>query len=162
VFNWFEFTAFIWKAKGRHGTHSPFAYFLVDIVRPQKVPFKKRGNSSGPQKKTDLFLEKLMSALPDFELVHLQTEKQRFSDQKKQLIRIEEKVGKEVLKILPQLELHPESIILLPASILRLNKAEWKDLCAHPRFHFSADAWYFGLLSRRPQQAKQHFLLKLT
>lgn len=103
-----------------------------------------------------------MSALPDYDLVHFQTEKQRISHQKKQLIRLEEKVEKEVLKILAHLELHPESIILLPASILRLNKAEWKDLCAHPGFHFSADAWYFGLLSRRPQQAKQHFLLKLT
>lgn len=103
-----------------------------------------------------------MSALPDLELVHFQTEKQRISHQKKQLIRLEEKVEKEVLKILAHLELHPESIILIPASILRQYKAEWKDLCAHPSFHFSADAWYFGLLSKRPQQAKQHFLLKLT
>ncbi len=162
MFNWFEFTAFIWKAKGRHGTHSPFAYFLVDRVRRQKVVFNRRENISGPQRKTDLFLQKLMSALPDYDLVHFQTEKQCISNQKKQLIRLEEKVEKEALKIVAHLELHPESIILIPASILRQYKAEWKDLCAQPDFHFSADAWYFGLLSKRPQQAKQHFLLKLT
>lgn len=162
VFYWLEFTAFIWKAKGRHGTHSPFAYFLVDRVRRKKVDFKNRENRGGPQGKTHLFLEKLLSALPDFELINYQTEKQLLSDQKKQLIQIEEKEGKEVLKILALLDLHPESIILVPASMLRYNKADWKALCDHPNFHFSADAWYFGLLSRRPQQAKQHFLLKLT
>lgn len=162
MFNWLEFTAFIWKAKGRHGTHSPFAYFLVDVVRSKKVDLKILENNNGPQRKTNVFQEQLMNALPDFELLHFQTEKQLISDQKKQLIRIADKLGKEDLKIIAHLELHPESIILIPASIIRLYKAEWKELCAHMNFHFSADAWYFGLLSWRPQQAKQHFLLKLT
>ncbi len=157
-----EFTAFIWKAKGRHGTHSPFAYFLVDIVRRVKVEPNKLVLNAPIHKKTARFLTQLSIALPDFEIVNFQTENQLISNQKKQVLLIDEKVEKEEIKKLPLLELHPESIIILTAPFLRQSKTEWKRLFENPVFHFSADAWYFGLLSQRPQQAKQHFLLKLA
>ncbi|MEY3100847.1 MAG: hypothetical protein RIS63_1751, partial [Bacteroidota bacterium] len=42
MFRCIEYTAFLWKAKGRHGTHSPFAYWLVDQVIGQKPVIKQQ------------------------------------------------------------------------------------------------------------------------
>jgi len=38
-----EYLKYRWKAKGRHGTHSPFAYDFVESVLRDKKPIEKSG-----------------------------------------------------------------------------------------------------------------------
>jgi hypothetical protein len=160
VFYWLEFTAFIWKAKGRHGTHSPFAYYLVDIVRNIKVAPNDAHHYPKSERKAQVFLVQLKEAFPNFDLLFYRAESEQILMSQAQLIY----VGKETqdIKALIHLNLHPESILVISPALLRKHKKEWEHLCQHADFHFSADAWHFGLLSPRPQQVKQHFLLKLA
>ncbi|MEN9290785.1 MAG: hypothetical protein RLZZ357_628 [Bacteroidota bacterium] len=160
VFNWLEFTAFIWKAKGRHGTHSPFAYYLVDVVRHIKVDFRGTELFPKSERKAQIFLAQCKAAFPTFEFLFYRAESEQILMSQAQLIY----VGKETqdIKALIHLNLHPESILVISPTLIRKNKKEWALLCQQSGFHFTADAWYFGLLSPRPQQVKQHFLLKLA
>ena len=159
VFYWLEFTAFIWKAKGRHGTHSPFAYYIVDIVRNIKVAPNDAHHYPKSERKAQVFLVQLKEAFPNFDLLFYKAQPQQILVAQPQIIYIDKNTP---LETLAQLNLHPESILVISPSILRKHKKEWKHLCQHADFHFSADAWHFGLLSPRPQQVKQHFLLKLA
>ena len=63
MFRCIEYTAFLWKAKGRHGTHSPFAYWLVDVV-----------GRLNPQKDA-LFLETGDSGFANVVVIHPESEK---------------------------------------------------------------------------------------
>lgn len=56
---------------------------------------------------------------------------------------------------------HPDTIIIVTDQNERSNKKDWTALTKEEQFHFSADCFYFGLLSPKPGQAKQHFLLNL-
>ena len=160
VFYCFEFTAFIWKAKGRHGTHSPFAYYLVDVVRRIKVDFRGAELFPKSERKAQIFLAQFKAAFPRFELLFYRAESEQILMSQAQLIY----VGKETqdIKALIHLNLHPESILVISPTLIRKNKKDWEQLCQQSAFHFTADAWHFGLLSPRPQQVKQHFLLKLA
>ncbi len=158
----FEFTAFIWKAKGRHGTHSPFAYFLVDVVRRVKVDPDNHVVQVVGKCKTAHFIAQLSTSLPDFEFVLFSGDKTIISAQKKQLIFFDHQKSQTSINCIYQFALHPESIVIISAQHIRKQKQDWKVLCENLNFHFSADAWFFGLLSLRPHQAKQHFLLKLA
>lgn len=159
VFYWLEFTAFIWKAKGRHGTHSPFAYYLVDVVR--RIQVDQLNTQSFPmiERKARRFLAKLQKALPSFAQINYSTQQACIQAAQPQIIYIDNNTPLEGLK---QLKLHPESILVISPVLLRKQQKVWQQLCQHADFHFSADAWHFGLLSPRPQQVKQHFLLKLA
>ena len=162
MFNWLEFTAFIWKAKGRHGTHSPFAYFLVDIVRQIDIQATQNKSASKKWQQINRFALKLSTALPEFECVEAINNLQLADANKKQIIVIAPIADATIYRQIATLEIHPESILLLPAVFVRKQKQHWQALCQQKNWHFSADAWTFGILSPRPQQAKQHFLLKLT
>ncbi|MFM6947177.1 MAG: hypothetical protein ACKOWW_08560 [Flavobacteriales bacterium] len=162
MFNWLEFTAFIWKAKGRHGTHSPFAYFLVDIVRQIDIQATQNKNTSKKWQQINRFARQLATALPEFECIEVKNSFRLVAADKKQIIVIAQLTDPSFYEQIASLEIHPESILLLPAVFVRKQKQHWQALYQQENWHFSADAWYFGVLSPRPQQAKQHFLLKLT
>jgi hypothetical protein len=165
MFRCLEYTAFLWKAKGRHGTHSPFAYWLADVVARHKQFNSHQDFSAIPSKKTKNFLNKLKHCLPDYPIF--------ISEQKEDLHRNMLNGKQPGLFILDAdvplffLEasnldlLHPDSIFVILDHHHAANKIKWQALIAQPQFHFSADCFDFGLLSPRPGQAKEHFYLKL-
>ena len=69
MFRCIEYTAFLWKAKGRHGTHSPFAYWLVDQVAGQKPVIKQQIFTNITCKRTKKFLDQLYTAIPHFQVL---------------------------------------------------------------------------------------------
>ena len=165
MFRCLEYTAFLWKAKGRHGTHSPFAYWLVDVVARQKQIQNKHDFSEIHSKKTKNFLNKLQHSLPDYPIF--------MSEGKEDLHRNMHNSNEPGLFILGTdlllffLEasnsalLHPDSIFVILEPHHARNKSKWLALIELQQFHFSADCFDFGLLSPRPGQAKEHFYLKL-
>ena len=160
MFRCIEYTAFLWKAKGRHGTHSPFAYWLVDVVgclNPQKdAPFTRQIKA----KKTRAFVAKLSEALPDHLLCDLVSFDQNSSKPcicivpHDQLHHFEQTIQQQVI--------HPESIFIVLEPHVKENQHYWQKISAANTFHFTADCYFFGLLSPRPGQAKEHFYLKLS
>lgn len=165
MFSGLEYTAFLWKAKGRHGTHSPFAYWLVDKVnylKPVQFHPKIVGVTS---KEAREFLHKLSAALPDYQIFNSLL----LNDTRAHGLQIQQPgifvlQSAELSRVFEQLDfkiLHPDSLLLILEPNNAKYKGNWKKVCALPAFHFSADCFYFGLLSPRPGQAKQHFHLKL-
>jgi hypothetical protein len=165
MFRCLEYTAFLLKAKGRHGTHSPFAYWLVDVVARQKQLCSNQDFSAISSKKTKNFLNKLQHSLPDYPI---------FISMQKEDLPLNIMNGKEpglfiIGADLPLffLEasnldlLHPDSIFVILDHQQPVNRFKWRALIALPQIHFSADCFDFGLLSPRPGQAKEHFYLKL-
>lgn len=165
MFRCFEYTAFLWKAKGRHGTHSPFAYWLVDVVNRQKQISSHQVFSAVHCKKTKKFLNKLQHYLPVYPIVISEQmdglHRNIFNSQQPGLFILGTDLPVFFLEASNIELLHPDSIIVILEPHQALNKSKWQALIELPQFHFSADCFDFGLLSPRPGQAKEHFYLKL-
>ena len=165
MFRCIEYTAFLWKAKGRHGTHSPFAYWLVDQVAGQKPVIKQEIFTNITCKRTKKFLNQLYTAIPHFQIL-ITDESARQLSIKRDLqepciyIQSSEKLKQFIGQINFEL-LHPDSIFVVFEPRHTKQKINWQKLIENQQFHFSADCFYFGLLSPKPGQAKQHFHLKL-
>jgi hypothetical protein len=165
MFRCLEYTAFLWKAKGRHGTHSPFAYWLVDVVARQKQNHVKQDFSKISAKKTKNFLNNLQHCLPNYSVFIAESEegldRNIFSSHYPGLFILGADLPLLFLEEVNLDMLHPDSIIVLLDPHQAANKFKWQALIELPQFHFSADCFDFGLLSPRPGQAKEHFYLKL-
>ncbi|MEY5000828.1 MAG: hypothetical protein RLZZ211_864 [Bacteroidota bacterium] len=166
MFRCLEYTAFLWKAKGRHGTHSPFAYWLVDTVSRQSKAIINPKFSQISCKKTRIFLSQLHASLPDYQTHTTLKEKIDSNDQHNEPAPGIYLLSTDDLRQLKQTTAfqayHPSSIFVLLD--LRTSKANgaWQELISENDMHFTADCHYFGLLSLRPGQVKQHFYLKIT
>lgn len=165
MFRCIEYTAFLWKAKGRHGTHSPFAYWLVDVVA--RLPEASINlNSNGIRsKKTNVFIDKLNRALPQYAFHVIGPKSAEIdvnSEFEPQIIVFEAPLDADCCQQILESRLHPESMIILPQSANKKDKLVLQQLYADARFHFTADCFHFSILSPRPGQAKQHFYLKLA
>ncbi|MDP4867378.1 MAG: hypothetical protein NWR10_00530 [Crocinitomicaceae bacterium] len=160
MFRCIEYTAFLWKAKGRHGTHSPFAYWLVDVVARQQVIAAVHPPLDIPSKKTRQFIAKLQHALAEHQLSHFDQTAEKPSKPCIYILALDQ---------LPHVETalqhqlwHPETIFVVLNPRAKNKRHHWQKLCQMEVFHFTADCYFFGLLSPRPGQVKEHFYLKLS
>ena len=165
MFRCIEYTAFLWKANGRHGTHSPFAYWLVDQVAGQKPVMKQQLFTNITCKRTRNFLNKLHMAIPHFQiLITDESARQLCIKRTVQEPCIYIQSSAQLIQFMDQINfelLHPDSIFVIYEPQPEKQNINWQALIENQQFHFSADCFYFGLLSPKPGQAKQHFHLKL-
>jgi hypothetical protein len=165
MFRCLEYTAFLWKAKGRHGTHSPFAYWLADVVARQKQFPSNQDFSEISSVKTKNFLNKLKHSLPDYPILMPKQKEDLppniFKGIEPGLFILGADLPLFFLEASFLDLLHPDSIFVILNPHQATNKFKWQALIELPQFHFSADCFDFGLLSPRPGQAKEHFYLKL-
>ena len=165
MFRCFEYTAFLWKAKGRHGTHSPFAYWLVDCVARLPETSIAFNSNSIRSKKTIRFIDKLQRELPQHTIKIIgqkNVENLYNTDNEPQIIVINAPLNARCCQQIMESRFHPESIVILTHSGYKNDRQALNKLFADGRFHFTADCFHFALLSPRPGQAKQHFSLKLV
>jgi hypothetical protein len=185
-----EIIKYTWKAKGRHGIHSPFVYDLVDICF--KIPVSKN-NTTKCSKLTAVHSSALscliqLSKHLKYSTIIIDSKNQMdieellndpnghtkilsltyFEKLEKEphpsIVLLNVNTGKDrlITKVNELLPLLDDQSMLLIDGI-RTNDSvfsEWQQLLSNTEFHFSADLYQFGLLAKRSFQEKEHFVLR--
>ena len=185
-----EIIKYTWKAKGRHGIHSPFVYDLLDNCFKIPVSREKINRISSKINVHVNTLNCVIQLSKHLNYSTLLTEKALQSDiegltkelsipSEVQNLSFFDQVEKErhasiillnahsrnddILKIVNKLLplLDENSLILI--NDIRANDlaySEWKQLKEKTEFHFSADVFHFGILAKRSFQVKEQFILR--
>jgi hypothetical protein len=183
-----EFIKYKWKAKGRHGIHSPFIFSLVE----KGIKSELTNSNFLSQNSKNLHFEQFV-----FKLLRYFKTQNIFIDEKKELTDWETFFRKNFSSLKIQLNLKElnkssknssfdlifisnsnqlleklltlkpysknETVFLIEG--IRSNKyifEDWRKLCEMKTFHVSIDFFQSGLLIMRSQQEKEHFTLKTS
>ena len=183
-----EFIKYKWKAKGRHGIHSPFIFSLVE----KGIQSELINSNFQSQNSKNLHFEQFV-----FKLLRYFKTQNIFIDEKKELTDWETFFRKNFSSLKIQLNLKElnkssknssfdlifisnsnqlleklltlkpysknETVFLIEG--IRSNKyifEDWRKLCEMKTFHVSIDFFQSGLLIMRSQQEKEHFTLKTS
>jgi hypothetical protein len=184
-----EIIKYTWKAKGRHGIHSPFVYDLMDQCFRKAFPKQQLTDALAQTrmkrkvlqclfqlaehfKITELYIDDKWMNNPNAYLslfpaskIHSLSEIQKGMSMDHQiLVYIDAKNhGSTVADIVRQtLNTISENSILVIDGIRANNEIHemWKQLTLDLNIHFSADLYQFGLLATRGFQEKEHFVLR--
>lgn len=185
-----EIIKYTWKAKGRHGIHSPFVYDLLDNGFKIPVSRDKINGISTKIKVHANTLRCLMQLSKHLKFNTLHTEntlrseieglaKERTIPSEVQNLSFFEQLEKEkhasiillttdtrndgiLNKVNEFLPLLDENSLILIDGIRANDRAfsEWNQLKEKTEFHFSADLFHFGILAKRSFQEKEQFILR--
>ena len=185
-----EIIKYTWKAKGRHGIHSPFVYDLLDNCFKIPVSRDKINGISTKIKVHAMTLRCLMQLSKHLKFNTLLTETRlqtdieglakelsipsdiqnlSFFDQLEKekhasiiLVTTDNKNDGILTKVKELLPLLDENSLILIDGIRANDLAfsEWKQLKEKTEFHFSADVFHFGILAKRSFQEKEQFILR--
>lgn len=185
-----EIIKYTWKAKGRHGIHSPFVYDLLDNCFKIPVSREKINEISIKIKVHANTLRCLMQLSKHLKFNTLLTETILQTDIKGLAKELSIPSDIQNLSFFDQLEKEQHASIILLTTDTRndgiLNKvneflplldenslilidgirandltfSEWKQLKEKTEFHFSADVFHFGILAKRSFQEKEEFILR--
>ena len=183
-----EFIKYKWKAKGRHGIHSPFIFSLVEKGIQSELINSNFQSQNFKNLHFEQFVFKLLKYFKTQNIFideqnglnHWETFfRKNFSSLKIQL-NLEElnKPSKnssfDLIFISNSNQLLEKLLTLTPYSKnetvfliegIRSNKysfEDWRKLCEMQTFHVSIDFFQSGLLIMRSQQEKEHFTLKTS
>ena len=185
-----EIIKYTWKAKGRHGIHSPFVYDLLDNCFKIPVSKEKIIGISTKIKLHENTLRCLMQLSKHLKFNTLLTETRLQTDIEVLAKELNIPSNIQNLSFFDQLEKEKHASIILLTTDTRnvdiLNKvnellplldenslilidgirandlafSEWKQLKEKSEFHFSADVFHFGILAKRSFQEKEQFILR--
>ena len=185
-----EIIKYTWKAKGRHGIHSPFVYDLLDNCFKIPVSKEKIIGISTKIKLHENTLRCLMQLSKHLKFNTLLTETRLQTDIEGLANERTIPYVVQDLSFFDQLEKEKHASVILLTTDTRnvdiLNKvnellplldenslilidgirandltfSEWKQLKEKTEFHFSADVFHFGILAKRSFQEKEQFILR--
>jgi hypothetical protein len=183
-----EFIKYKWKAKGRHGIHSPFIFSLVEKGIQSELINSNFQSQNFKNLHFEQFVFKLLKYFKTQNIFideqnglnHWETFfRKNFSSLKIQLnleelnkpsknssfdlifISNSNQLLEKLLKLMPYSK--NETVFLIEG--IRSNKysfEDWRKLCEMKTFHVSIDFFQSGLLIMRSQQEKEHFTLKTS
>lgn len=185
-----EIIKYTWKAKGRHGIHSPFVYDLLDncfkipVSRDKIIGVSTKIKVHGNTLRCLMQLSKHLKFNTLLTETRLQTDIEGLANElsipsniqnlsffnqleKEQhasiiLVTADHRNDGILTKVNDLLPLLDENSLILIDGIRANDRAysEWKQLKEKTEFHFSADVFHFGILAKRSFQEKEEFILR--
>lgn len=161
-----EYIVYRWKAMGRHGVHSPFAYKLVDTILPQcktAVPTGVVNACSWLPKPYKTLATGLLQLLALNNVMLIENELQEPDGQYDMLILNSSYPGQWVRLFNRYIgHLKPNSVFIITGiHNTHRHTTKWNRLCRHPKVMMSVDLYGVGLIFFRDEfKEKQHFVLR--
>ena len=163
-----EYLKYKWKAKGRHGIHSPFVYaFIEDVLQDRKKALKECEHYAGYEwlgthyaRLLDHIIVKynyknLLLIPPDYE--------RKTSSLYEMLLFNAAEPGKwiNLFNKYSHLFKNDSAVLVFNIHKTREHTSGWETLCTHPKVLMSIDLYGVGLLFFKEEfKEKQHFVLK--
>lgn len=156
-----QFVIYKWKAKGRHGTHSPFVYdFLEHILRNKEVIDRQY---IVEDRDIALRYENLVSRTATrYGYKNVVSAGQGNKQQEIDMLLLGKDAARwqqELNSYLPQIK-NDGAVIVKDIHKTAANTGAWNKLCADERVLLSIDMFGIGMLFFRKEfKEKQHFVL---
>ncbi len=162
IHSFIQYLQYKWKAKSRHGIHSPFVYDLIDHVLLDKDYIKKEDVIRCPA--VALKYENLICRIAAYynykKIVPLpDTTQSTHAD----MLLITAEPGKWIELLNDDLHLLKNESVVIIADIHKTpaHSAAWKKLTAHTKTRMSIDLYGIGLLFFKEEfKERQHFVLE--
>ena len=164
LYSFIEYLKYRWKAMGRHGTHSPFVYDLIEHVLLDKSVLPKEFIVDIPE--SGLKYENLVSRICAYYkyTAKLFVPSDNNENVQAEIIVVNGVKAKDWAKLLNKyahLMKNNSAFIVTDIHKSLAQSGEWKKLCAHERVQMSIDVFGLGLLFFKEEfKVKQHFVLK--
>ena len=155
-----EYLKYKWKAKGRHGTHSPFVYALVEDVLLNSKQEASRTAPTFP--KVDVYYQKLLQRIAryyHYESV-LSLPGDSTTGQLYDILLIDAADTGQLAEYLNALQ-KDGMVLVTNIHTTAARSAAWQAVCANEGVRMSIDLYGTGLLFFKQEfKEKQHFVLQ--
>jgi len=162
-YSFLEYLKYYWRAKGLHGTHSPFVYDFVANVLMDKGPIQPQNRiefNSLPLKYENL-INRIAAYYGCKEVLFLTDENKQRLQADMLLLNDDISQWNSFLNTHKSL-LKSDAIIMVPhIHKSRQHSYAWQKLASHEATRMSIDLFEIGLMLFREEfKEKQHFVLK--